>query len=161
MTHLRAGSLSLDAVPRTRETELVVRNGRALDKVRVFQPLLAQRALERGRVGGGCGRRRVRRWHGGGWHERHRRRAGVHGSAGRAVGTTSAAATASADRDGSVQIASYGTVSGTAAAAAAAAGTVAAGTGTDTAGRAADTGRTAAVGLARCHRCGADVSAAG
>lgn len=43
----RTGTLTLDALPRARKTELVLRHRRTLDKMSVLEALLAQRALER------------------------------------------------------------------------------------------------------------------
>lgn len=53
--YLRASSLPLDALPGAGEAELVVRDGRTLDEMRVLEPLLTQRALERS--GRRCSRR--------------------------------------------------------------------------------------------------------
>jgi hypothetical protein len=54
-SHLRAGALSLDAVPRAGEAELVVRLRGTLDKVSVLEALVADCALEGGASGGGGG----------------------------------------------------------------------------------------------------------
>lgn len=165
-THLGSGPLTLDTVSGARETELVVRNGRALNKMRVLQPFLAQRTLERGRVvvgggsGGGCGgsRRRVGQRYGrGGRRQGHRGRAAVHWcGAGRAVG---AAATGRRGVCGACARTAAAAVSGWPAAAATtrpAAVTTATGA---AAGCPCAAGRPAAVGLARRYRCRTDVPA--
>lgn len=45
-THLRAGALSLYAVPTAREAKLVMGHAGTLDEVRVLEALLAERALQ-------------------------------------------------------------------------------------------------------------------
>lgn len=71
--------LPLDGVPAAGEAELVVLLRGALDEVRVFEPLLAERALEEGRGRGGrrglrrLGRLRRRHGRGGGHVPRARR----------------------------------------------------------------------------------------
>lgn len=123
-----------------------MRHGRTLDEMRVFQSLLAQCTLERGRVGGGRGRRSVGQWHRR-RHERHGGRTGVHG---RAAAAAAGCAVGTGGQRGRVQ---RGTVGGAVASGA--------GRGTTTRAIHAGTGCTggSAVGLARRHRCGAHVPA--
>lgn len=169
LTHLGTGSLTLDTVSGARKTELVVRNGWALNKMRVLQPFLAQRTLERGRVvvggGGGGGRgsrRRVGQRYGrGGRRQGHRRCAAVHRrGAGRAVG---AAATGRRGVCGAcARTAAAAAVSSWPAAAAATgptAVTPAAGIAATATGRPCAASRPTAVGLARRYSCRADVPA--
>lgn len=147
ITNLGASSLPLDAVPRTRETKFVMRYRRTLDKVRVFQSLLAQRTLERSRVGGCRSGRSIGQRYGGGRYKRYGGRTGIHrctwcavwtnatGRSGRRVqGTSSGTGTVSGGNSGAVY--------------------------PSTATRHSGASGTTAVGFTRCYRGGADVSTA-